>query len=410
MFRLIAFALLGLFASRCASARAHIIPGRTFDRFISIWLGKQNYADVVNDPTIIELKKQGVLLTNYYAHSHPSQPNYFAAIAGDYFGLDHNGHVRVPIQISTVIDLLDWRGLTWKAYLEDLPGPGYLAMGSDGSTGNGAWDYVRQHNPFASFDSINLNGSRLLNMVSFNEWNQDVATGNVPQYVFLAPNMMNNGRNTSLAHATEWAREFIEPMMNGSIRNRNLVVLTYDEAGDEEGPNKVMTLLLGTSFGPNTKGTEDSTFYTHYSMLSTLEFNWQMPNLGRYDVGANIFQYVQNLGSKVLVPNKDPSNMGKVNNDASYTGPLNSKNAGKKIPYPPPNLGLMGSSGLAVLDHVVGLWNIHAKDDSPYDGNGTLYDASFPPKYVPQTPFIEEEEEQEHHHDHDLHNAREEGP
>jgi hypothetical protein len=28
--------------------------------------------------------------------------------------------------------------------MEDLPGPGYMAMGSDGSTGNGRWDYVRQ--------------------------------------------------------------------------------------------------------------------------------------------------------------------------------------------------------------------------------------------------------------------------
>jgi hypothetical protein len=218
--------------------------------------------------------------------------------------------------------------------------------------------------------------------------------------------MMNNGRNTSLAHAAKWAREFIEPMLSGGVKGRTLILLTYDEAGDDQAPNQVMSLLLGGSIPSSRKGTEDATFYTHYSILSTLQFNWQMPHLGRYDVGANIFQYVQDLGSKVLVANKDPPNMGKVNNAGSYPGPLNSKDADKKLPYPPPNLGLKGSSGLPLLDHVVKLWGIRFKDDTPYDGNGTLYDASFPPQLVPQTPLVEEPEEQEHHHDHDLHNAR----
>lgn len=312
--------------------------------------------------------------------------------------------------------------------MEDLPGPGYLALGSDGQTGNGAWDYVRQHkyvsplqaqlamcratgsdefnSPFASFDSINLNGSRLLNMVSFNEWHQDVEAKAVPQYAFLTPNMMNNGRNTSLEHATKWAKDFIEPMLRGGVKGRTLIVLTYDEAGDDEAPNKVMSLLLGASIPSNKKGTEDNTFYTHYSMLSTIEFNWQMPHLGRYDAGANIYQYVQDLGSKVLVPNRDPPNMGRVNNAASYPGALNS-NQDKKIAYPPPNLGLKGSSGLPILQHVGTVWGHKYKENTPYDGNGTLYDASFPPLLVPQTPYVEEEEEeQEHHHDHDLHNER----
>lgn len=91
------------------------------------------------------MKKEGILLTQYYAHTHPSQPNYIAAVGGDYFGLDHDDFVRIPENVSTVVDLLDVKDISWKGYFEDLPGPGYMALGSDGSTGNGQWDYVRKH-------------------------------------------------------------------------------------------------------------------------------------------------------------------------------------------------------------------------------------------------------------------------
>jgi acid phosphatase len=94
---------------------------------------------------LLDLKKEGILLTKYYAHTHPSQPNYIASIGGDYFGLNHDDWVRIPSNVSTIVDLLDWRGLSWKGYFEDIPGPGYMAVGSDGHTGNGGYDYVRKH-------------------------------------------------------------------------------------------------------------------------------------------------------------------------------------------------------------------------------------------------------------------------
>ena len=87
----------------------------------------------------------GITLTRFFAQTHPSQPNYLAAISGDYFGLNHDHVVRIPRNVSTVVDLLDVRDITWGGYFEDLPGPGYMAEGSDGSSGGGKWDYVRKH-------------------------------------------------------------------------------------------------------------------------------------------------------------------------------------------------------------------------------------------------------------------------
>ncbi|EFQ35161.1 phosphoesterase [Colletotrichum graminicola] len=370
-------------AGSLAIVGATHIGGRAFDRYISIWLENQDFVKAVQDSSIADLKKEGILLSNYYAHTHPSQANYIAALAGDYFGMNHNDRVRLPLNVSTIVDLLDWRGLPWKAYMEDIPGPGYMAAASDGQTGDGKWDYVRQHNPFVSFDSINLNGSRLLKIVGFDDWKADFEKKEVPQWVFMSPNMMNDGHNTSLEYATKWAHDFLMPMLpQGVFKERTLIHLTYDESEDHEKPNQIVSLLLGSAIPKQLKGTEDKTFYTHYSMLSTVEYNWEMPNLGRYDVGANIFKFVQDLGSQIIVPNKDPPNMASVNNSESYFGALNNDTS-RFRPYPPPNLALNGSSGLPILDHVRLQWVYH-EEPTPYDGSGTLYDANFQPQYIPK--------------------------
>ncbi|TDZ25422.1 putative acid phosphatase [Colletotrichum orbiculare MAFF 240422] len=352
---------LNLLAGVLAAVGANHVPGRAFDRFISIWLENQDFVKVVKDSHIVELKKQGISLARYYAQTHPSQANYIAAITGDYFGLDHDE----------------------RAYMEDMPGPGFLADASDGHTGGGKWDYVRKHNPFVSCDSINLNGSRLLNVQAFDDWEADFKAKKVPQYAFIAPNMMNDGHNTSLEYATKWASDFLKPLLEDTaFKERTLILLTYDESEDHGKPNQVASVLLGSAIPKDRRGGEDKTFYTHYSILSTIEYNWELPNLGRYDVGANVFQFVKDLGRKVLVANKDPPNIVSVDNSQSYFGPL-SKDKSKFRPYPPPNLGLNGSSGLPILEQIRLKWVFHG-GDTPYDGKGTLFDARYQPQYLPQ--------------------------
>ncbi|RBQ98108.1 hypothetical protein VDGD_01993 [Verticillium dahliae] len=376
------------------SVSSEFIPGRTFDYFISIWLGKQNHEHVVNDPHIAELRTQGILLTSYYAQTHPSQPNYLAAIAGDYFGLDHDETVRIPINVSTVVDLLDWRGLSWKAYFEDLPGPGYMGRASDGvNTGSNAWQYVRSHNPFATFDSINLNGTRLLNLQSLADLHADVAASAVPQYAFVVPNLANAGRTTSLAHATSWASSLVASLLApGALPGRSLILLTYDEAADARRPNRVTGLLLGTALPRAVRGTTDDTLYTHYAQLASLQFNWATPHLGRYDAAANVFRFLLDLASRVLVPNRDPPNRAAVNNSASYPGAF-AADAARARRIPPPNLRLAGAGDRGVLDHVRDMWWLSAADDTPYDGSGTLYDAVTEPVYRPQAGAEERHEQ-----------------
>ena len=52
--------------------------------------------------------------------AHPSQPNYWTMTAGDYFG--HKSDANFDLNVTNIVDLLEAKGLTWKAYQEDYPG------------------------------------------------------------------------------------------------------------------------------------------------------------------------------------------------------------------------------------------------------------------------------------------------
>ncbi|KAF2968038.1 hypothetical protein GQX73_g5548 [Xylaria multiplex] len=341
---------------------------------------------VVVDSAFADLKRFGILQTRYYAHTHPSQPNYLAAVAGDYWGLDHDEVVRIPPNVSTIVDLLEPKQISWRGYFEGIPGPGYMAEASVGrpenQSPNGTWDYVRKHNPFVSYDSVNYEGSRLLNLLSFDDFQDDFAAGVVPQFVMMSPNMLNDGHNTTLDYATNWAREFLKPILtDGAFAEKTLVQLTYDETEDYSQPNRIVSLLLGSAVPEKLWGTTDETFYTHYSILSTMENNWELPNLGRFDVGANVFQLVADATGYV---NKDPPNVASVNNSVSYPGPLNRNHSTKVTTFPPPNLKLTGAGGKPILKSISQAWKSEARLDTPYDGSGAVYDGDNLPVYKGQ--------------------------
>ncbi|KAI1330665.1 phosphoesterase family-domain-containing protein [Xylariaceae sp. FL0255] len=380
--------LLCLFLGSAASASADLVPGKAFDRFISIWLENQDFDKVVADTAFADLKRFGILQTRYYAHTHPSQPNYLAAVAGDYWGLDDDEVVRIPENISTIVDLLESKEISWKGYFEGNPGPGYMGKASVGTpehqSSSGTWDYVRKHNPFVSYDSINHHGSRLLNLLSFDDFQRDFAAGTVPQFVMMSPDMLNDGHNTTLDYATKYSREFLKPLLTGggfSSSERTLIQLTYDESEDYYKPNHIASLLLGNAVPKSLQGTTDDTFYTHFSILSTMENNWDLPNLGRYDVGANVFQIV---AEKTGYMNKNPPNVATVNNSVSYPGPLNLNHSIRVAQFPSPNLKLTGAGNQPILESIANIWNAEAGSDTPYDGSGNVYDGDTLPVYGPQ--------------------------
>lgn len=94
------------------------VKGKAFDRIAIIWLENTDYDLAAGDPNLAALAKKGISLTNKFAVTHPSMPNYAAAVSGDYYGCNHDDVINIPSNVSTVVDLLEEKGISWGEYQE----------------------------------------------------------------------------------------------------------------------------------------------------------------------------------------------------------------------------------------------------------------------------------------------------
>lgn len=234
--------------------------------------------------------------------------------------------------------------------------------------------------PFVTFESISHNGSRLLNVLSLDDFRRDLVAQRLPQYMHISPDMNSDGHNTTLDFASEWVTNFLSPLlMNEYFMKDTLILLTYDESETYSKPNQIASLLLGGAVPQELKGTKDNTFYTHYSILSTLENNWDLSNLGRFDVGANVFDFV---AKKTGYVNKEPSEAQRAAIDlsVSYGGFMN-KDADMQRPLPAPNQKLVGAGGKGVCQRIIDQWADGVAELTPYDGSGEVW---LPLEFGPQ--------------------------
>ena len=304
------------------------------------------------------LASQGITLSNYWATTHPSEPNYCAVVGGDNFGMDNDDFNTIPANVSTVVDLLDTKGISWSEYQEADPYAGFQGFNYSNQV-NFANDYVRKHNPLILFDSVTSNATRLSLIKNFTSFNSDLAAKTLPQWSFITPNMTNDGHDTTITFAANWARTFLQPLLNNTyFMNNTLIVLTFDEVETYTIGNKVFAILLGGAIPSSLKNTTDNTFYNHYSMLSTVEVNWGLPSLGRWDCGANVLEVVAN---KTNYDNYvvDTSNLFF---NSSYPGPLSDA---EYVPvWPIPDTNAKCASGQGVLGSIVSTWG---KSDGTYN-------------------------------------------
>ncbi|KAE8415262.1 phosphoesterase-domain-containing protein [Aspergillus pseudocaelatus] len=269
------------------------VKGLAFDRFYQLWMENTNFEDAGADENMQWLASQGILLTNYFGVTHPSQPNYCASVGGDTWGMDHDSLIDMPANISTIVDLLDTKDISWGEYQEHLPYAGFQGFNySNQATLRD--DYARRHNPLINFRSVTNNGTRARRIKSFTDFQDDLANKTLPQWAFITPNVTNDAHDTNISFGAKWERGWMSNLFNDPyFMNNTLVLLTFDEDAYLEN-NRVFSVLVGGAVPDHLKGTKDDTFYTHYSSIATVSANWGLPSLGRWDCGANIFEIVSN--------------------------------------------------------------------------------------------------------------------
>ncbi len=252
-----------------------------FSHIVIIMLENRSYDQVIGSPDMPNLNgwaSQYTLLTRYYAIRHPSLPNYLAITGGDTFGIasDCTGCF---INQTSLPDLIEKSGRTWKTYQEGMPSPCYI-----GNSG----EYVQKHDPFIYFDPIRTDSARCQqSVVPFTQLESDLSANELPDYAFIMPDLCNSGHNCGLKIVDAWLKKTVD-LLEGSpaLGDNSLIVITFDEGSVLDGYSQakpenaagghIATVLIS----PLVKtGFQDDTSLSHYSLLKTILAAWGLPNL-----------------------------------------------------------------------------------------------------------------------------------
>ena len=136
--------------------------GRGFDHVFIIMMENTGYDTLIGNPnapfTNFAAATTG-LATKYYGVAHPSQPNYIGATSGALNGVvDDND---ITIDVPNVVDQLEARGKSWKAYMQSYS---LCSTPLDHACGNQL--YERKHNPFISFQDVQSNPARVADLAA----------------------------------------------------------------------------------------------------------------------------------------------------------------------------------------------------------------------------------------------------
>jgi acid phosphatase len=226
----------------------------------------QSYSTVVGNPNwmaLNDLIRNGALATNYYANTHPSIGNYFMLTTGQI--LTNNDNSTQVWNVDNLARRMLASGVSFRIYAEGIT-QGYVG----GNTGL----YVVRHNPFALLSDLADNPQAAnAHIFPFSQFAQDLASGNLPEFSWVVPNLDDDAHNGTPAQADAWLlRQVINPLSNDAAfqpGGTGVLAVGFDEAVDTDtayGGGHVAAVF----WGPKAKSgyrQSSSTIYQHPSML-----------------------------------------------------------------------------------------------------------------------------------------------
>ena len=232
-----------------------------------IVLENQAFGRVIGNPGvpfINRLADRGALTARYFAITHPSLPNYLAIVGGSTFGI-RSDCVKCSARGSNLALQLDRAGVSWRAYMEDMPKPCFL--------GGYAASYAKKHDPFAYFPSITGDPQECANLVPGSRLYSDLRQNDLPAFSWFTPNLCNDGHDCGIAYADGYLKKLL-PKVLPRLGPHGFLVLTFDEGVSKRGccrvahGGRIATVLVGPDVR---RGARLNAAFDHYSLLRTLE-------------------------------------------------------------------------------------------------------------------------------------------
>jgi phosphatidylinositol-3-phosphatase len=245
------------------------------DRVFVIMMENTSYSDLLNpansNTTFIRgLAQNYGLATNYYGVTHPSLPNYVAAISGSNWGSNSDDVAQADhgyFDHLSLTDQLNSTGISWKGYMESMPSAGYTGNYGECTTSTGSSDptctaggdtgsalYVRKHNPFMLLPDVFNDPQQAANVVPLTQLTTDLNSRRAPQFVWISPNICNDmhggapqcpyANSPTDANQAALYRDgdnFLKTWVTAIMHSRawtahSAIFVTWDEGGYDDSP------------------------------------------------------------------------------------------------------------------------------------------------------------------------------
>ena len=220
------------------------------------------------------LLRLGAHAERYVSPVHPSEPNYVWLEAGDRLGIFDNDDPTINYRTTRaqLSAQLDTARIPWRSYQEDVSGDTcpFVSQGR----------YAAKHDPMVFFEDVtegrNPKSARCIERIRpYAELAGDLASGDVPRYVFITPNLCNDMHDAvgcaspdPIANGDAWlSREVPKILASKAYENGGALFVVWDESGSDGDP-PIGLIALSRHAKPGYAGTVP---YDHSSLLRTLQ-------------------------------------------------------------------------------------------------------------------------------------------
>jgi phosphatidylinositol-3-phosphatase len=247
--------------------RSSALPASRASHVVVIVMENAEYGEVIASqraPYVNSLARRYGLATQSFAITHPSLPNYLALTSGSTHGITSDC-TGCSVSATNIVDQLEAAGISWRAYMEGVPGPCFA--------GSGAGGYAKKHNPFAYYLDVARSPSRCRHVVGFGRLAADLRAGSLPTYAWISPNLCDDGHDCGVGAGDRFLARTL-PALLRELGPHGMLVLSWDEGVSDAGccgaaaGGHVATIVAGPDVRP---GSRLSAPVDHYGVLASIE-------------------------------------------------------------------------------------------------------------------------------------------
>ncbi|CAM3320985.1 alkaline phosphatase family protein [Mycobacterium colombiense] len=272
------------------------------DHVFLVYMENHGVKDIVGSPrapyinSLINTYGYG---SNYFALTHPSNPNYYPILGGSDFGLNYDCAMDC-VDARNLADNLDAAGKSWAGYEQSMPTP--CATTSSGG-------YSPGELPFLAFHDIVSNAARCqTHVLPLTRMATDLAaTNTTPNFVWFAADEDNNMEGPvnlrfvgseltfhqyNIRAGDQFLQQVLPTIVNSPAfqTQRSAIFITWDEDYNNlsltignDGNHVPMIVIPSPNSGMRQGHFVASVHNNHYSLQRTIEDSLALPRLTNND-------------------------------------------------------------------------------------------------------------------------------